>query len=321
MIDSAQAENRIRLMSLAARVGTLAERVGILAPLAGAVMSILLALACAASLPKPADSSLPPRSAANSSPGLTPSAVRAGDWSAFAGRSSTTAAVGGQLSKRFRLAGTFFAAGGDQPGESRRAALADLQTGEQLIVSENEMIRDILVVRIQSESIVLRGPSGEEQLWLSFASQSDGAGARIGDSAGTTNVTGYAADLAGSDRFGGKRVGERSWVFKRQALVGYYRELMEDPERLVKVFDSLKPVYTRDGKIDGYRLDVEGEADFFKSAGLRANDVIRTVNSQKMTNRNRAEYLIREFVQERANAFVLEVDRDGTTQRLVYQVR
>ena len=70
-----------------------------------------------------------------------------------------------------------------------------------------------------------------------------------------------------------------------------------------------------------YVLDVEGEADFFRAVGLVQGDVVRRVNSMEMTNRNRAEYFIREFVVDRVNAFVIDIERDGEPTRLMYHVR
>ena len=80
-------------------------------------------------------------------------------------------------------------------------------------------------------------------------------------------------------------------------------------------------MYSDDGAITGYQLGVEGEADFFGSVGLKAGDVVRKVNSMPMTSRRRAEYFIGEFVENRGSAFVLDVERDGTPQKLIYEIR
>jgi type II secretory pathway component PulC len=101
----------------------------------------------------------------------------------------------------------------------------------------------------------------------------------------------------------------------------YYAELRDEPERLVKIFDSMKPVYSQDRKITGYQLGIEGEADFFASTGLQQGDVVTSVNSMEMTSRNRAEYFIKEFIADRANAFVLDVQRGGNPLKLMYEVR
>ena len=90
---------------------------------------------------------------------------------------------------------------------------------------------------------------------------------------------------------------------------------------MLQVFDSLKPIYDSNDKITGYRVGIEGEQDFFDAVGFRENDVVRKVNSLDMTNRNRAEFFIRQFAQEKLSAIVIDVERDGEPRRLVYQVR
>ncbi len=83
----------------------------------------------------------------------------------------------------------------------------------------------------------------------------------------------------------------------------------------------MPPVRDEHGVIQGYRLEVKGEADFFRAAGLRENDVVRSVNGRKLANRTIAEAFISDFIQDRANAFVLDIERNGTPRQFVYQVR
>jgi type II secretory pathway component PulC len=229
--------------------------------------------------------------------------------------------VGGTLSSRFRLAGTFFEYGSDVLGNSdvRAAIIDEIRSGIQQIVKEGGRISDITVVKIFGDRVVIRDAAGtEEQLWLSFT------GSGTSGQAGITNGPGGDAStkLADLDKYGGKQVGENRWVFSRERLLDYYKGLRDEPERLVTVFDSLKPLYEAGGsKIGGYRLGIEGEGDFFESAGLKEGDVVREVNSMRMTSRKRAEYLISEFIADRANAFVLDIERDGKPAKLIYEVR
>ncbi|MBN1556987.1 MAG: hypothetical protein JW951_02435 [Lentisphaerae bacterium] len=239
------------------------------------------------------------------------------DWSVFRGRGGgdDADAAAGALSSRFRLAGTFFAFEAEA-GESRKAILDILGKGIQAIVAEGDTVDGVEVARVFREGVVLREGAREEQLWLSFSQRGgsrEAAGGGPGEAGGP--------DAGAADRFGGRRIGPNRWVFSRAALMDYYRELMDDPERLVAVFDSLKPLYDEDNRISGYTLGVEGEETFFDAVGLREGDIVRSVNSMKMTNRRRAEYFIEEFVNDRANAFVLDVERDGTQEKLIYQVR
>lgn len=236
------------------------------------------------------------------------------DWTIFQNRDGTIPMDQGSLAKRFRLAGTFFAYGGGV-SESRKAILHDLAQGVQRISSEKDEIGSVRVVRIFHDRVMLRDGVNEEQLWLSFSRPKDKA-PRV------PFGTGAQGDIHGpTGRFGGKRVGEHSWVFKREVLLNYYEELRNEPERLVNVFDSLKPIYSDLDKITGYRLGIEGEEEFFDAAGMKQGDIIRRVNSVPMTNRRRAEYFIGEFIRDRANAFVLDIERKESKQKLVYQIR
>jgi hypothetical protein len=171
------------------------------------------------------------------------------------------------------------------------------------------------VVSISAERVVLRDAVGESELWISFRR-------------GTSNALPDAAE-AGAEYaspadypYGVRQVGATRYIFNRGRLLDYYSELMDDPQRLVQVFDSLKPVYGEDSRgITGYALGIEGEAQFFAAVGLSEGDIVRSVNSLPMTNRRRAEYFIKQFVGDRANAFVMEVERQGQTNRLIYEVR
>jgi hypothetical protein len=239
------------------------------------------------------------------------------DWTVFQNPNATVPPSRGELAKRFRLAGTFFAFGGGA-GDSRKAILENTEGGAHRIVSEGDSVDGVTVVRVFRDSVILRSGASEEQLWLSFSRASEGQEAAA---AQAEAAAARGGDIGETDRFGGKRIGECRWVFKRQAVMDYYAELRDEPERLVKIFDSMKPVYSQDRKITGYQLGIEGEADFFASTGLQQGDVVTSVNSMEMTSRNRAEYFIKEFIADRANAFVLDVQRGGNPLKLMYEVR
>lgn len=263
----------------------------------------------------PASAGVPAAAAPQQPVFPVPGEIDGVDWTVFRGRGTETM-EGGGLSSRFRLAGTFLAFG-DSAGDTRKAILDVLATRIQEIVSEGDEIDGVRVVRIFQEGIVLREGERESQLWLSFSRR----GGLIDGAAGTdAGGEGESAEPPGSV-YGGRQVGPNRWVFQRDTLEAYYQELMEDPERLLQVFDSLKPLYDDDEKITGYHLGIEGEAEFFNAIDLREGDVVRRVNSLDMTSRRRAEYFIREFAANRANAFVLDIERGGKPEKLIYQVR
>ena len=226
----------------------------------------------------------------------------------------------GPLARRFRLAGTFFAASSYQ--QSRKAIIDDVQKKTQCLVAEGDNLdQNILVVTIFRDRVVLRdgnpalAESRDEQLWLSFA----------GGDQTTPSANSPKADVAQGQadatlvRFG-KRTGERRWVLERGEVLRYYQELLNNPDRLAKVFESLKPVY-QTGKIAGYTLDVEGEGEVFRAFGLKQGDVIRQVNSMPMISQSRAEYFINEFVKNRVNGFVIDIERETKPEKMIYLVR
>ena len=230
------------------------------------------------------------------------------DWSAFRNAASGEPSLGASLEEKLRLAGTFSIYG--EQGGHRRAIIDDLRTGEQRIVNEGDHIGAMIVRRVLTDRIRILTKSGIlEELRLTLASAGSGAG-----DAG-------AGGLAAGDRFGIRRVGERRWAFERSAVLGYYQELRDEPARLVQVFDSMVPVYGPDGKITGYRVTILGERELFEAAGLHEGDVVRRANSIDMISRNRAEYLINEFIHNRANIFILDVERAGKSIQLRYEIR
>ena len=245
-------------------------------------------------------------------PALNPAEYRF-DGSVFrkSGALPLTAPSPGNALRRYRLAGTFFAVGMNQ--QSRRAILDDLQKQEQMLVSEGDQIDGAAVVHlIMSDKVILRRGTAEEEILLSFT--------------GTTSSNTQQAAYSGSkipegeeNRFG-KRVGDKRWVLTRESMLNYYKEVLNNTDRLAKVYDSLKPVY-QGGNIAGYTLVIEGEAEMFNAFGLQEGDIIRQVNSLPMTSQNRAEYFINEFVKNRVNGFVLDIERSGKKDRLIYMVR
>ncbi len=247
-----------------------------------------------------------------------PTTLAGSDWSLVSPAAGPAAASTGALAARFRLAGTFLEYGDETAPAHRKAVLDDTKTGVQSILGEGDALDSVLVARVFIDHVTLRSGSHEEDLWMTFA--------RVGSSAGSAS-TGTLAAATGAppegaaNRFGGQRVGENRWTFERAGLINYYRELMDQPERLVKVFDSLRPLYDDQKKITGYELHVEGEPEFFDAVGFREGDVVRKVNSMDMTNRRRAEFFIKQFVEGRSTAFVIEIERDGQAQKLVYQAR
>lgn len=244
------------------------------------------------------------------------------DWSLFMRSPTKAPQQTGTLSGKYRLAGTFFTYAGAPESEGDCKAIIDnLGSGRQFLLSENGRLDNMLVKRILRDHVILLVEGREEVLWLSFSGEEQahatGAGAK---KAGPAPSPGGDPSVLEENRFG-KRVGDTRWVLQRNALIDYYEELLDDPERLANVYISLAPVYNDQRKIEGYTLDMTGEKDFFNAVGLRQDDVIRKVNSMKMTSQARAEYFLSEFAKNRVSALVLDIERDNEPTKLIYLIR
>jgi type II secretory pathway component PulC len=227
----------------------------------------------------------------------------------------------GPLAGRFRLAGTFFVSGGEGDGATgqRKAILDDLRTKQQVLLAEGESWDGVQAVSVLDDQVRLRQGGAEETIRLSFL-----GGTAAVAAAGTNQVAGggVAVDqepTLETTRFG-RKVGLNRWVLQREELTRYYQSLLDDPERIAALYVSLKPDY-KESAITGYTLDVTGEADFFAAMGMQQGDVIRKVNSMNMTSQKRAEYFMGEFMKNRLNAFVLDIERGGKPEKLIYLVR
>lgn len=245
------------------------------------------------------------------------------DWLVFdrAGQAARPAAAG-PPSDRYRLAGTFFAFGSSpeqQPDGMRSAILDDFKSDTQHLLKEGERAGDLRVMRIFPDHVVLEQGGSEFELWLSFSDKRPAAPRPAEREEKPRLVRHEDQPALETSRFG-KRVGETRWVFQRDRLMDYYNELLEDPERLASLYLSMKPDY-REGDIEGYYVDMEGEEEFFETVGLRSGDVVRRVNSMNMINQSRAEYFIKEFVKGRLSAVVLDIEREGNEEKLVYLIR
>ncbi len=265
---------------------------------------------------------IPPPAGANVAAPVWPEDIRPSSaaWDRFRPLGSTVAS-GGPLGGQFRLAGTFFSFIGPELNQVQRrtAILDDLKAGEQHLVAEGDLIGEVEVRRIYQESIVLHAQGRDEELWLSFgdASPSQAAAAQPAKPLDFEDMP--ALEVS---RFG-KRIGENRWVLQREALLAYYQELMDDPQRLAGVFMSMQAVPDpgEESGTNGFALDPQGEESFFAAMGLKRGDVIKEVNSMRMVSQRRGEYLFREFFENRLNAFVFDVDREGQREKLVYLIR
>lgn len=246
-------------------------------------------------------------------------ALEAGAWNLFrSGAPAAPAMPVGALSARYRLAGVFLILTdpGAAAAENRCAILDDLQEQQQILAAEGEDLGPVRVVRVAADHVVLSDGQQEETIVLA-------AGTLPGreSAGGAGSPAAISTPILETSRFG-NRVGETRWEINKQAVLDYYQEMMDNPERLVGLFMAMEPDRDEVGKVAGYRLNVDaGEKDFYTQVGLQNGDVVRKVNSMRMTSQRRAEYFIGEFVQNRLGAVVIDVERNGEPKKLVYLVK
>lgn len=242
-------------------------------------------------------------------------------WSVF--RRDADSTPGGERSDaRFRLAGTFFLLNPENEtgNEERGAILDDIDANQQFVVREGQVFRDYDVTRIFNERVILRRDGEELELTLSFKGSTGGGDHQpVKTADATVDLEDYEEPLE-TNRFGA-RVGNNRWVISKQALFDYYDELMDHPERIEPVYRALAPERDDEGNITGYRYNKEGEDVLYEAAGILEGDIVRRVNSMNMISQKRAEYFIGEFIQGRMGAVVLDIERNGVEEKLIYLLR
>ena len=312
--------NRIRLMTFASPLIYLSERWERLAALIALLASALMlwVVLTRPSWEVPASAGAPDPLA------LEPALERIGYESVRAHmsifRGEGPAEGGGVFSEAFRFAGTFFrydASGGEVV--VRRAVLAHRPSRQQFIVSEGDVVEGVTVGAIRAQELIL-AKDGQEVLLRLDGVASGAVPGRAGAEAGVRGA-GVGLGAGGPNRFGLQHEEDGIWRMDRQALMGYYEELLDEPERLLQVFDSMQPLYTETGTIEGYRVEPVGEQAFFEAVGFREGDTVRSVNALPMTNRRRAEFFIRQVVEKDMSAIVIDLERDGEPVRVVYEIR
>jgi type II secretory pathway component PulC len=241
----------------------------------------------------------------------------AGVWRRFrSGEPVEPPAAAGELSARYRLAGVFLIlSDADRSGGENRCAILDERSSQQqFLAMEGEWIGSVRVVRVEPDFVVLSDGEREETVVLA-------AGTLAGQAGTPTAASADVPAILETNRFG-HRIGETRWEFNRQAVLDYYQEMMDNPERLASLFLAMEADRDEEGRVAGYRLNMEaGEKEFYSLVGFQHGDVIRRVNSMRMTSQRRAEYFIGEFVQNRLGAVVIDVERNGEPKKLIYLVQ
>lgn len=228
-------------------------------------------------------------------------------------------ASGAGEAQRFRLAGTFVALGDPETrsDRTRKAIIDDREGARQYLVSEGDAVSGMRVVRILADRVRIVVNGRDVDLHLAYADPAAPAALRTAPE----GEPGDAPDAEGGASRYGRRIAEDRWVLDRAALMGYYHDMLDHPERIIDLYGSFAAVRDDAGQIDGYHVGLGDERDFFEAVGLQAGDRIVAVNSLRMRSQARAEYFLREFVRDDLDTLVLDVERDGEMRQQVYIMR
>ena len=245
------------------------------------------------------------------------------DWSLFRNvRISGSASAGGALAQRYRLAGTYILTVPEAGTPFRKAIIDNMQTKVESIVAEGERLDNVEVVQVLEDSVILRENGIQVQLSLMYTKNT---GATGNQSAKLGTATGGNTPVS-TNAFGAY-MGEGRWVMNRDSFLQYIEGIKENPTRMSQLFDSMVPVYDNNGgqggrrRVGGYRLQMAGEQAFYQQVGLQEGDVVRRVNELPMSSEQRAMYLINQFRENKANTFIMDIERGGKPMRLEYIVR
>lgn len=238
-------------------------------------------------------------------------------WEVWSGDPGPVAATEPSSGGAYRLAGTFISFDSDMGvNEVRKAIIDDTTTDRQVLVSTGDPLGQWTVEEIRSQSVKLNHEDGRTQ-WLSLNFEDSESGGEGSLTSVTESVPEPEALEVSSF---GKRVGDNRWILDRQALLDYYDDVLDDPKRLANLFLSMQDVKEQ-GETRGYRYQPTAETELFTAVGLQENDVVRTVNSMRMTSARRSQYLLQAFIQGRLNTFVFDIEREGEEQKLIYLIR
>ncbi len=216
------------------------------------------------------------------------------------------------VNKRFRLAGFRF---NIKNRNNAGAIIEDRNDGVQWIRKKGEALTEnVTVAGVGTNSVILATPYGSYELLRSKKNKNStvSEGRELGD-------TGAAVNGQMSPALSGISSGQTTpgtWHLKRSDVMDYFNEIRDRPERIEAVFDTLAPVWYTDEadgkqKIEGYRVEICGEEDFFRAVGFNEGDIVREVNGIRMTNRYAAEELIRRFIHDDLEFAHIRMERNG----------
>lgn len=197
------------------------------------------------------------------------------------------------------------------------AVIEDLSTGKQKgYYVGMELEPGAKVAEVRARSVVLDTASGQVVLVSGGAASQAPAenGAESAAASALPELTPF------QKRIGWQKNSSNEWSVSQSGLLGYYAEVLSRKERIGAVFDTLEPLRNESGKIEGYKVNIVGEKDFFEAVNFHQGDIVRSVNGIPMTNRRAAEKLVLRFAARDLDFVVIDMERDGETIQQIYYV-
>jgi type II secretory pathway component PulC len=107
----------------------------------------------------------------------------------------------------------------------------------------------------------------------------------------------------------------------RAPVVSFGESIQADSARKQRLAESFIPSLNAEDQIIGFRVSDRCEPELSARFGLQTGDILLKINSIRITRSRRLEYLADEFMKNRANIFILDLNRDGTRLRQIYVFR
>jgi type II secretion system protein C len=163
-----------------------------------------------------------------------------------------------------------------------------------------DKIQDMEITDITANSVVLS--RGRERLVLYIEEE------EIKESGRIAAVEPTYPDLTDIEQ-----ASENKWIVSRE-------DVLQATENVSKIMSDFKiSPYFSSGKIEGFKIDDIKDGSIASLVGIKKGDIVKKVNGEAIDSPKKIFELYRSI--DRASAIQLEVDRDGATEVLTYEIK
>jgi hypothetical protein len=111
------------------------------------------------------------------------------------------------------------------------------------------------------------------------------------------------------------------FIIDRAPIVATCNDIQQDTTRLQSVAAAFALAHDSENRIVGFQVSVQAESDLATKLGLQDGDILLKINDMHVIKRSRLEQFAKDFIDNKANAFVIELDRRGKRIKQVYVFR